>query len=109
MGGGTRSSRGGAPHASNCIVVLYRAHHMEPPPESTDVDFSEVFAGDKIAFNTQKLNYWCACPSRSTAVPVLIPLASSASLSPLSTTALPRCAVKCSWPSSAGVWRVFWG
>mmetsp|Transcript_11782 Transcript_11782/g.16129 ORF Transcript_11782/g.16129 Transcript_11782/m.16129 type:complete len:113 (+) Transcript_11782:79-417(+) len=30
---------------------------MEPPPESADIDFSEIFAGDKIAFNTQKLNY----------------------------------------------------
>jgi hypothetical protein len=31
---------------------------MEPPPEAADVDFSEVFAGDKIAFNNSKLNYW---------------------------------------------------
>ena len=31
---------------------------MEPPAEAS-IDFSEVFAGDKIAFNTQKLHYWC--------------------------------------------------
>ena len=50
----------------SCLVLtragaysaLLHAPAMEPPPEAADVDFSEVFAGDKIAFNNSKLNYW---------------------------------------------------
>ena len=32
--------------------------NMEPP-ETGDVDLSEIFSMDKIAFNTRNLNYWC--------------------------------------------------
>ena len=32
---------------------------MEPPQEA-EIDFSEVFANDKMAFNARNLNYWCA-------------------------------------------------
>ena len=39
---------------------------MEPPQEA-EIDFSEIFANDKIAFNARSLNYWCARAARGAA------------------------------------------
>lgn len=73
---------------------------MEPPPESADVDFSEVFAGDKIAFNTQKLNYWCACqPRAARAAALSVPFHLAMFAVSLSTAPCLNCAVEYSWPS----------
>lgn len=33
---------------------------MEGGQDGDGVDYSEVFALDKIAFNSRSLNYWCA-------------------------------------------------
>ena len=33
---------------------------MEQPAEGPDVDLSEIFSQDKIAFNARNLNYWCS-------------------------------------------------
>jgi hypothetical protein len=44
---------------------------MEQPAEGPDVDLSEIFSQDKIAFNARNLNYWCA--GRAASAPLAIP------------------------------------
>ena len=45
---------------------------MEQPAEGPDVDLSEIFSQDKIAFNARNLNYWCA--GRAASAPLTLRL-----------------------------------